>query len=56
MSYAKYIGKGRFFSGVPTRDLSKDEWEILPEETRSALLAQQVFEIYKPAKHEKKEE
>ncbi len=41
------IGNGKFFSGVPAHDLTKDEWDALPNEIREALLRERVFEIRK---------
>ena len=38
--YAKYIGKDIYFvAGVPACDLTKAEWEALPEEARKFALA-----------------
>lgn len=41
--FVKYIGGGRFFNGVPARDLAFDEWMNLPEEIRAAGFEQGVY-------------
>ena len=39
MDKIKYIYKGGgFFNGVPTRDMSAEEWEKLPKEIQEAAL------------------
>ncbi len=38
---AKYLGDGsEFFSGVPARDLSEDEFAALPDEQKAQLAAE----------------
>jgi hypothetical protein len=34
----KYIGNGAFLQGVPTRDLTKKEWDALSKERQADLL------------------
>ncbi len=56
MPYAKYIGQGKFFSGVPTRDLNKAEWDALEKDIQTALIAQGVFAIAAAKETKKKVE
>jgi hypothetical protein len=39
----RYIGAGRFLSGVPARDLSLDEWRGLSRDLRRAALARGLY-------------
>ena len=34
----KYIGNGAFLQGVPTRDLTKQEWDALSKERQADLV------------------
>lgn len=45
-----YVGDGsRYFPGVPMRDMSKEEWEVIPEHDRQALVNAGLFSTKKPA-------
>jgi hypothetical protein len=35
---ALYIGEGAYWQGIPARDLTDDEWQALPADTRKLLL------------------
>ncbi len=35
----KYIGNGAFLQGVPTRDLTKQEWDALSKERQADLIS-----------------
>ncbi len=39
----KYVGNGAFFSGLPARDMTLEEWESYPEELRSAALSADLY-------------
>lgn len=44
-TFIKYIGNGDYVMGIPARNLTVEEWESLPEETRQALMAQKLYEL-----------
>lgn len=39
-----YIGQGDYLLGTPARDLTADEWDALPETTRQAALALDLYQ------------
>ena len=39
----RYVGEGRFLSGLPARDFSLDEWRGLPRDLRRAALANGLY-------------
>lgn len=43
--YARYIGDGRFLFGVPTKDLSRAEYDALPPEMQANIQASGLYEI-----------
>lgn len=46
MSYVRYIGAGMvFFSGMPAKDMSEDEWNSYPETWQKAAIAGGVYAI-----------
>ena len=53
-AYVRYTGAGYCF-GVPSKDLTKAEWEAIPAERRKAALKMGTHEI-RPVKKDKKGE
>lgn len=50
--YATYIGNGAFVNGVPTRDLTKAEWDELTAEQRKAAVDLKLYRVNSPARDE----
>lgn len=50
--YAAYIGDGAFMNGVPTRDLTKIEWDELTAEQRKAAVDLKLYRMNAPARDE----
>jgi hypothetical protein len=53
---ARYVGRGAFISGVPTRDLTMDEWYELPPATREFALNTGLYLVVPPKRAAKREE
>lgn len=53
--YASYVGDGNYVPGVPARDMTKAEWEALPEEKADKALASKTHKIVAGGKASKKE-
>lgn len=49
--YARYVGRGEFFDGIPTRDLTRKEFNALAPEQRDLILSSKLYEI-NPAESE----
>lgn len=45
--YIKYVGNGEAIPNIPARDMKKDEFMKLPEETRAIILACGLYEVRK---------
>jgi hypothetical protein len=46
---AKYIYKGGgYFAGLPTRDMTEEEWKSYPEKLTNAALKQGLYKLSKP--------
>lgn len=43
--YANYRRPGEFVQGVPARDMTREEWEALPEELRVIALELGIYEL-----------
>jgi len=43
-----YIGNGDHLIGLPTKDMTDDEWKSYPEELTKAALKLGLYEIDKP--------
>ena len=41
----RYVGNGNYISGIPQRDLPKEEWEKLPENLRKAAIELVLYEF-----------
>lgn len=41
----KYSGEGQFIPGVPARDLTVQEWAVLPHAVQAVCLSTGVYEI-----------
>lgn len=53
--YVRYTGEGYIF-GVPAQDMTKSEWEALPEERRKAALKAGTHKILSAKKEKPIEE
>jgi len=43
--YVRYIGKGIYLSGVPTRDMIYERWERIPQALRDKAIQMGLYEI-----------
>lgn len=43
--FYQYIGGGRYFHGLPARDLSIEEWNQIAQETQAMALAQGLYRL-----------
>ena len=43
--YAKYVGKGSFLFGLPARDITKDEFDGLSDDLKTALAGSGLYEV-----------
>lgn len=41
-----YIGQGDFYNGIPARDLTDEDWELLTDEQKELVASSS---LYKPA-------
>ena len=57
MNKIKYVGDGGFILGVPTRNLTQEDFDAFDKDTQALILASGLYEITidKPAKASKKE-
>lgn len=53
---ARYLGGGvEFIPGIPTRDLTVDDWLKLPADLQKKAISTKVYKLVKPPKQEKEE-
>jgi len=51
---AEFVGDGRrYMIGVPSRDLTADEWDALGERMQAALIEVGLFRVAKSTKRKK---
>ncbi len=44
MTKFKYVGGGEFYTGIPARDLSDDDWARLNEAQQAVVAASPLYE------------
>lgn len=44
-AYAVYIGAGDYLTGVPARDMTREEWEELTAEQRETALRLDLYQL-----------
>jgi hypothetical protein len=50
--YATYVGNGAFVNGVPTRNLTKSDWDELTAEQRKNAVDLKLYRVIAPARDE----
>lgn len=53
--YVKYKGKGEFITGVPTKDMTKERWERIPDGLRALAIREGLFELIEKKSKAKEE-
>lgn len=45
VAYMRYVGGGDFLQGLPTRDLTRAEWDAINTDTQALVLALGLYEL-----------
>lgn len=45
VDYARYVGGGKFLTGVPARDLTAEEWEAYSKAERDHFIKLGLYEV-----------
>lgn len=43
--YAHYVGNGSYLPGLPACDMTREEWDIQPEDLRELALELGLYEV-----------
>ncbi len=51
-TYVLYIQGSGYITGMPTRDMTQEEWETYPESWRTMGLNADIYRLVRPAQKE----